>query len=75
MVLRFWHQSADDVKSRLLVHVQKLYSIAGLGKCMEDGARARLQECLLVGQDTRDSRFKLANDRFRVLIADAPDIS
>ena len=75
MVLRFWHQSVDDVKSRLLFHVQKLYNFGGLGKCMEDGAAARLQESLLVRQDAGDSRFKLANDRFRVLIADAPDIS
>ena len=41
---------------------------------MEDGAAAKLQECLLVGQDTGDSRFKLANDRFRVLMADAHEI-
>ena len=38
---------------------------------MEDGAAAKLQECLLVGQDTEDSKFKLANDRLRVLMADA----
>ena len=37
---------------------------------MEETA-AELQECLLVGQDTEDSRFKLANDRIRVLMADA----
>ena len=41
---------------------------------MEDGAAAKLQECLRVGQDTEDSRFKLANDRLRVLMADAHDI-
>ena len=40
----------------------------------EDGASAKLEECLLVGQDTEDSRFKLANDRVTVLIADAHDI-
>ena len=33
---------------------------------MKGGAAAKLQECLLVGQDTEDSRFKLANDRPRV---------
>ena len=41
---------------------------------MEDGAGAKLQECLLLGQDTEDSRFKLVNDRLRVLMADAHDI-
>ena len=45
--------------------------IGWLDKCMEDGAAAKLQECLIVGQDTEDSRFKLANDRLRVLMADA----
>ena len=49
----------------------KSYNFGGLGKCIEDGAAAKLQECLLVGQDTEDSRFKLANDRLRVLMADA----
>ena len=39
-----------------------------------DGAAVKLQECLLVGQDTEDSRFKLANDRLRVLMADAHDV-
>ena len=41
---------------------------------MEDGAAAKLQECLLVGQDTEGSRFQLANDRLRVLMATAHDI-
>ena len=41
----------------------KSYNFSGLGKCMEDGAAAKLRECLLVGQDTEDSRFKLANDK------------
>ena len=41
---------------------------------MEDEAAAKLQECLLVGQDTEGSRFKLANNRLRVLMADAHDI-
>ena len=41
---------------------------------MEDGAAAKLQECLQVGQDTEDSRFKLANDRLRVSVSDAHDI-
>ena len=41
---------------------------------MEDRAAAKPQECLLVGQDTEDSRFKLANDRLEVLMADAHDI-
>ena len=50
------------------------YNFGGLGKYMGDGAAAKLQECLLVGQDTGDSRFKLANDRFRVLMADAHEI-
>ena len=40
---------------------------------MEDGATAKLQECLLVGQDTEDSRSKLANDRLSILMADAHD--
>ena len=30
---------------------------------MEDGAVVKLQECLLVGQDTEYSRSKLVNDR------------
>ena len=30
---------------------------------MEDGAAVKLQECLLVGQDTEYPRFKLVNDR------------
>ena len=41
---------------------------------MEDEAAAKLQECLLVGQDTEGSRFQLANDRLRVLMAAAHDI-
>ena len=41
---------------------------------MEDGSAAKLQECLLVRQDTGNSRFKLANDRIRVLMAKAHDI-
>ena len=41
---------------------------------MEDGAAAKLQECLLVGQDTEYSRFKLVNDRLWVLMADAHDV-
>ena len=44
----------DDLRS---------YNFGGLRKCMEDGAAAKLQECLLVGQDTEYSRFKLVNDR------------
>ena len=51
------------------------YNFGGLGKYMEDGAAAKLQECLLVWQDTGDSRFKLENDRLRVLMADAHEIS
>ena len=31
----------------------------------EDGAAAKLEECLIVGQNTEDWRFKLANDRLR----------
>ena len=57
-------------------HVQKRwfqsYNFDGLGKCLEKTA-AELQECLLVGQDREDSRFKLANDRIRVLMADPHD--
>ena len=30
---------------------------------MEDGPAAKLQECLLVGEDPGDSRFKLANGK------------
>ena len=41
---------------------------------MEDGAAAKLKQCLLVGQDTEDSRLKLANDRLRVLMAHAHDV-
>ena len=41
---------------------------------MEDGAAAKLEECLLVAQDTGDLRFKLENDRLRVLMADAHEI-
>ena len=41
---------------------------------MEDGAATKLQEYLLVGQDTKDSRFKLANHKLRVLMANAHDI-
>ena len=41
---------------------------------MEDEAAAKLQERLLVGQDTEDSRFELANNRLRILMADAHDI-
>ena len=41
---------------------------------MEDGAAVKLQECLLVGQDTEYSRFKLVNDRLWVLMADAHDV-
>ena len=52
----------------------KSYNFGGLGKCMEDGSAAKLQECLLVRQDTGNSRFKLANDRIRVLMAKAHDI-
>ena len=52
----------------------KPYNFGGLGKCMEDGEAAKLQKCLLVGQGTEDSRFKLANDRLRVLMADAHDV-
>ena len=50
----------------------KSYNFGGVSKCMENGAAAKLQECLLVGQDTEDSRFKLANDR--VLMGDIHDI-
>ena len=39
----------------------------------ENGAAAKLEECLMVGQDTEDLRFKLANDRIRVLMADTHD--
>ena len=52
----------------------KSYNFGGLYKCMEDGAAAKLQECLLVGQDIGGLRFKLANGRLRVLMADAHDI-
>ena len=52
----------------------KSCNFGGLSKFIEDGAAAKLQECLLVGQDTEDSRFKLANDRLRVLMADAHDV-
>ena len=52
----------------------KSHNFGGLGKCMEDRAAAKLQECLLVGQETEDSRFKLANDRLRVLMADPHNI-
>ena len=45
-----------------------------LCKCTEDRAVAKLQECLLVGQDTEGSTFKLANDTPRDLMADAHDI-
>ena len=41
---------------------------------IEDGAAAKLKEYLLVGQGTEMSRFKLVNDRLRVLMADSPDI-
>ena len=41
---------------------------------MENGAAAKLQECLLVGQKAGKSRFKLTNDRFRVLMGDIHDI-
>ena len=50
------------------------YNYGGLGKCMKDGVAVKPQGCLLAGQDTEDSRFKLANDRLRVLMADAHDI-
>ena len=52
----------------------KSYDFCGLCKCIEDGAAAKLQEYLLVGQGTEMSRFKLVNDRLRVLMADSPDI-
>ena len=52
----------------------KSYSFGGVSKCMENGASAKLQECLLVGKDTKDSRFKLANDKLRVLIGDIHNI-
>ena len=52
----------------------KSYNSGGLGKFMEDGAEAKLRECLVLGQDTENSRFKFANDRLRVLMADAHDI-
>ena len=52
----------------------KSYNFVGLGKCMEDRVAAKLQECSLVGQETEDSRFKLANDRLRVSMADAHHI-
>ena len=52
----------------------KLYNFGGLGKCMENGGAAKLQEYLLVGQDKEDSRFKIINDRLRVLMADTHDI-
>ena len=52
----------------------KSYDFGGLGKCVEDGAAAKLKEYLLVGQGTEMSRFKLVNDRLRVLMADVPDI-
>ena len=45
-----------------------------LGNWMEDKAAARLQECLVLGQDTERSRFKLANNRRRVLMAVVRDI-
>ena len=41
---------------------------------MEDGKAVKLPECLSVEQDTEDSRFKLANDWFRCLKADAHDV-
>ena len=50
------------------------YNYGGLGKYMEDGAGVKLQECLLVGQDTENSRFKFANDRLRILMADMHDV-
>ena len=52
----------------------KSYNFDGLGKCIEDGAAAKLQECLLVGQGTEDLRFKLANEGLGVLMADAYDV-
>ena len=39
---------------------------------MEETA-AQLEEYLLVGQNRKDSRYKLANDRIRVLMADPHD--
>ena len=53
----------------------KSNNFGGLGKSLEDGAVAKIQECLLVVQDAEYSRFTLANDRIRVLKADAYDIS
>ena len=52
----------------------KSYNFGGVRKCMENGAAAKLQECLLVGQKAEKSRFKLTNDRFRVLMGDIHDI-
>ena len=52
----------------------KSYNFGELGKCMEDGGAAKLQGCLLVEQDTEDSRFILANDRLRALMADGHHI-
>ena len=45
-----------------------------LGKWMDEKAAARLQECLVLGQDTEGLRFKLANNRRRVLMAVVRDI-
>ena len=39
----------------------------------ENGVATKREECLIVGQDTEDLRFKLANDRIRILMADAHD--
>ena len=36
----------------------KSCNCGGLGKWMKDRAAAKLQELLLYGQDTKDSRFK-----------------
>lgn len=52
----------DDSKSYLL------------GMWMEDKAAARLQECLVLGQDTEGSKFKLANNRRKVLMVVVRDI-
>ena len=41
---------------------------------MEEKAAARLQECLVLGQNTEGLRFKLANNRRRVLMAVVRDI-
>ena len=59
-------------------HVQKRWYLVvyfgGLGKCMKVGVAGKLCECILVGQDTENSRFKLTYDRLWVLMVDAHHI-